>query len=278
MDPLVTSSLISTGGSLLGGLLGGGSKRPRISEAIKNAIGYKKHNSTSIALLDQLGIREGSQEGQYVSAPQADAIAQHYALTGKMGSAKLNNIHPLTALGIQPSVSGITNSIGSMDDSSSSRWGDALNEAGQGISRAVAAYSSREEREMSKISAKLQLENQELQNARLRSEIALMHSPGSPPGMSLAGSDSDARYPSQSHMPMGYGDTAPLLRVGRDRNGNPIRVYNDDLGDNEVLQAATAFGYSIPDWLHGNITRPAGAWLRDKLTPRYRGKRMFQYN
>ena len=35
-------------------------------------------------------------------------------------------------------------------------------------------------------------------------------------------------------------NSKPLLRIGVDSKGNPLRVYNEDLGDNEVLQALTA--------------------------------------
>lgn len=229
MDPIITSSLISAGSNLLGGLLGGKKKRGPSWE-------------------DQLTMHR---QGIFTD------------MKAKMDAARENNIHPIVALGgnfTGPQAQAQFGESGGTD------WGSVLDSAGQGVSRAVAAAASREEREIAKASAKLSLENQELQNARLRSEIALMHQAGQPPSYSWSAPETkDARYPQQSHMPMGYGDTAPLLRFGRDPAGNMIRVYNDDLGDNEMLQAASALGYSMPDWVHGNFTKPTAKKIRGYL-------------
>jgi hypothetical protein len=124
---------------------------------------------------------------------------------------------------------------------------------GQGVSRAVSAISSREERQAARIMSSLNIENMALQNDRIRSEIALMNAPGTPPALSSYGSDADARYPTQHQMPLGYGDTAPFLRKGLDSEGNTMRFWNDDLGDNEVMQALTSLGISVPEWLANNI-------------------------
>lgn len=167
-------------------------------------------------------------------------------------------IHPVVGLGGGAQFP----TVGAIGGGSSRDTGAAIANMGQGISRAASAYVSPEDRQTAKMSAALQLENQHLQNERLRSEIALMHTGGTP-GIS-SDPDADARYPKQSHMPLGFGDTAPLLRVGKDQKGNLVRVYNDDLGDNEVLQALTAFGFSVPDWIHQNLVRPAGKALRRK--------------
>lgn len=112
----------------------------------------------------------------------------------------------------------------------------------------------------------LVLERGHLENELLKSQIAQIRTNG--PGN--ATSSPDPRYPGQRDMPLGYGDTAPFLRTGKDAKGNLIRVYNDDLGDNELLQAATALGYSMPDWIHGNITKPGARVLRKIFGSGYR--------
>lgn len=96
--------------------------------------------------------------------------------------AEKAGIHPLAALGAPlGSPAGAT-----YGDSSSSRdIGSSIANMGQGIARATEAYGSREERELLKIGAKLDLENKQLQNERLRSEIGLMRQPGTPPGLTM---------------------------------------------------------------------------------------------
>lgn len=217
MDPITTSALISAGSSLLGSVFGGKSKGPTLTD-INDA-----------------------------NARQEDML-----FDVKMQNAKEHGIHPLVALGIPPQGGAVFGYGG--QDQGPNKF-DKIAEMGQGISRAAHAWMTRGEREMSKMSAELSLENQALQNDRLRSEIALLKQPGSPPGTSLYGNEADARYPSQAQMPLGLGDSAPLLRQGIDQQGDKIRVYNDQLGDNELLQAATAVGYSFPDWMRNKIRR-----------------------
>lgn len=242
MDPLVTSSLISAGSNLLGGVFGG-SKKSKVDP------------------VEQFRALQGEANRYALDFATKIPKAQMYGW-------KEAGIHPLAGLGMASPGAPAVGTFGQDTGSSGRDWGQIMSDMGQGVSRAVAAYATREEREMARYSSALQLENQQLQNDRLRSEIALMHAPGSPPGLSGSGNDADARYPSQSHMPMGFGDTAPLFRIGRDENGNLIRVYNDDLGDNEVLQALTAFGYSVPDWIHGKL-RPVRDWLRSNSLQRF---------
>jgi len=220
-------SIISGGLSLAGSLLAGKQKAP-----------------SGPTLEEQYNANLGAQLNAARQLPEAQAEGWRKA-----------GIHPLAGLGVSaPSVPGFA-SIG-QESSTDNRWGNALESMGQGVSRAAAAYASREERDMARASGLLQIENQQLQNDRLRSEIALMHSPGTPPGLSTAGNDGDARYPTQAHMPLGFGDSAPLLRKSIDRHGNTMDVYNDDLGDNEILQALTAAGVSVPQWMANNIIGP----------------------
>lgn len=270
MDPMVSSALISAGSSFLSGL-GGGQKRPRYLDAVKGLLGTDKRSR----------LQNGLVKGDIISTSEAQGIHEANMLRAKMASARELGIHPLSMLGI-PS-SGVPSLPLSGGDGGGSDRLAAASEMGQGISRAVAAYATREEREMAKASSALTLENQQLQNERLRSEIALMHAPGSPPGISGVGSDADARYPAQSHMPVGFGNSGPLYKKGYDEHGNPVRVLNEDvIGDSDFLQTVAALGYSLPDWISSNVgellgrahyryfVRPGGLFNKQRR-PRQKG-------
>ena len=99
-------------------------------------------------------------------------------IANTVGAAKEAGIHPLAALGINP-ASGAGFQIG--NDSTGPDIGSAIANMGQGIGRATAAYQSKEQRLMEQASATLSLENQQLQNDRLRSEIRLINQPATPP-------------------------------------------------------------------------------------------------
>lgn len=159
-------------------------------------------------------------------------------------------IHPIygfgggAAMGSMPGVQ-----VGSLGEREAGSRFQAL---GQGLSRAAQAWASREEREIAKVSAALQVENQRLQNDRLRSEINLMNQPGSSPGFTertAIPGQGDARYKLQHEMPLGVGDQKPLSISAVDEKGRSTRVLNPDLGDNEWLMLAHALGFSLPDWI-----------------------------
>lgn len=101
-------------------------------------------------------------------------FAQH-GIRWKVRDAKEAGIHPLYALGAQ------THSFTPV--SAGDPLGAAIADAGQGIGRAVSARQTHNERNTAFVRASqgLQLENMELQNVRLASEIALMRQPGQPP-------------------------------------------------------------------------------------------------
>jgi len=191
---------------------------------------------------------------RYKQALEAQMYATSNDFDTRLKAAKKHGLHPLVALGVntppapQPHYAGDTGSS----------VGQALSNAGQDVSRAVAAYQTKEQREEDRVLRKLSVERAGLENELLKSQIA-----GSRAQLAPAHSiNPDPRYPDQSQMPLGYGDTAPFLRMGKDSKGNPIRVYNDDLGDNELLQALTAIGMSVPDYIHGNLGRPTAKKLR----------------
>lgn len=257
MDPLVTSTLVSTGANLVGGLLGGKQKAPSWAPWMKAAVGPGNYKS---------GVN---------TLAKVQAFIDKTLLASKMEAARENGVHPLVALGIPPASVGGESYIGDVGPSSS-----IASEMGQGIGRAVEAYATKDERALTAQLQKLAVERSMLENENLKSDNALKRAqlaPALPFGSAMIAGQGDTRYPEQHRMPMGYGDSAPMLRVGRDAKGNPIRTWNDDLGDNEVMQAMTALTFSLPDWIHGNIGLPASRWLDDKITFRRNGKRWMQF-
>lgn len=148
MDPIITGSLINAGTSILGGLMGGGT-----SGASKEArhIAYDTWKTNKDLAYNGVKIR--------------------------VADAKEAGVHPAIALGLPGhSVPGTV--VG--DTSSSNRRGDAFRELGQGVSRAVEAAATKEDRLLARTSAALAVKNQQLQNDRLASEIALMNSSRTP--------------------------------------------------------------------------------------------------
>lgn len=220
---------LSSIGSFLGGLGSFGS-------ALGGVFGGKKKGPT---LQDQIN---GSIQLQRKSFEQSMANAKNYG------------IHPLMMLGA-PATSGGSISVSSDPAQNTFDKLSALAQGGSDLARGIAGPSHMEQLQARLLSA--QIEGQEIDNVSRASQIARMNQPANGPTMG------DPRYPEQLAMGMGFGDTAPFLRAARDSRGNPIRVYNDDLGDNEALQAATAMIYSLPDWLYSAVTKPAAkVWKR----------------
>jgi len=221
MDPIVTAALVDSGTKILGGLFGG------------------KEKSV-----------DPQQQLYWQRVAQQKSIKDYWDIT--MSKAGEYGIHPLTALGVNPSSGGSTFTFGG-GSSSNNRAAEVIQEAGGGISRAIAAHATIEERQMAKASAALQLQNQELQNARLASEIRLMNQPGLPPGMSDATrAGGDPRYPGQADMPFGYGDSGPMSRKAGTPYGFDVDVLNEDVvGDSELLQMLHGAGVTIPQLVTG---------------------------
>lgn len=253
--PTTAAGWATLGGGVLEGaskILGGGQKRPRISEHVKNMLGTKTYDRTWLSMAQKLGL--GGRVGSNIPLYAANALDAHVATRSKMASAKQLGIHPLMALGMPASGSSAVSISGAPSSDSFSRFASA----GADISRAIAAGQSNMERLQERL-LEAQIEGQEIDNVMRASQTRTAYGqPGMPPGLPVG---RDPRYPEQLAMPMGYGDTAPLLRKGRDARGDSIRVYNDDLGDNEILQAVTAVIHSLPDMV-ANAGRRTGDWLR----------------
>lgn len=133
MDPLISSSLISAGSSLLGKLFGG-SKGP---------------------------------------SPKDQADFQNVMIQNNMKSlmegAKSLGIHPTVALGLNPGVGGMSFDVGARDRSTT---GDMLNEMGQNLAGAVGRMQSADQKAVAAATTKLTLERGELENELLRTQIA----------------------------------------------------------------------------------------------------------
>lgn len=221
MDPLVTSALIQGGSDILGSLMGGGSKRgPSLQD----------QNDAAVSLDARM-------------------------IESRMKRAEELGIHPNVMLGIGP-MPGANFSIGGGDSGPSKA--EKMSQMGQGISRAVHAWQTREERELGKVSAQLAVENQSLQNDRLRSEIALLHAPGSPPGMSLP--SADPRYPDRKDLPLGADSASPRYLPLVNPDGSITNVTSPNAGDNEFLMAYDMLTKTLPDELKNAVRRDA----RDK--------------
>lgn len=101
--------------------------------------------------------------------------------------ARRAGLHPLAALGMPAISSGGVSFGGSGDDSLGSR----IERLGTGVSRAASVFQDRSTQALERVMAKLQVENAELQNARLRSEINLMNQPATPAPLALQNSALD---------------------------------------------------------------------------------------
>lgn len=168
-------------------------------------------------------------------------------------------IHPLFGM---TGASGITSMPSYSTPSESTRDFAAV---GQGIERAASVFTGRAEREIAAKSAALGIENQELQNKLLDTQIRHMNAPGTPPGFTDAafipgqGDSGLARAKAAiAKMDTPYGrvqGSFPLHKTAYDDQGDAIRLFNEeDLGDNDWAQLVHMLRYTIPDSAH-NVAR-----------------------
>jgi hypothetical protein len=136
---------------------------------------------------------------------------------------------------------------------------------GQNLGRAVnSVFQGAREKQL----GELAVERAKLENDLLRSQISNINSqPGDAPRPIQEGLQ-------DAETPVGY---APgfhgLLKLGVDpETGKVVRVWNDDLGDNEVMQALTAFGVTLPDLISGRIGEPTARKLRTYIQKRVKNK------
>ncbi|AXH73761.1 MAG: DNA pilot protein [Microviridae sp.] len=173
------------------------------------------------------------------------------ALQDKVADANAAGIHPLYAISGQTNQGGISMPSGDAPDN------DRFERMGQNIERAVTAYSTKNDRALMQKSTMLDLERKGLENEVLRnqaagSRLALQTQAGQPPAnQSVSGTKSKLE---EMGTPLGSEDgIVPMHVMGYDEDMNPIRVFNQKLGDNDTLQALHALRYTLPDYIQGGI-------------------------
>lgn len=186
-------------------------------------------------------------DDQYVAANKWAGIA----FDQKMEMAEKYGISKLYMLGAQPTQ---LPSVSIGDNSGPSR-GERLSMAGQDISRAGRALMSHGDRLDDTLQA-LSLERAGLENELLRSQISRVRQQSNPALANPGAQGLEAVIGDIPANQLGIADSIkPLYRVGYDQKGNPFRIFNDDLGDNDWAMAAT-LPVTGMDLYHGNVTRP----------------------
>lgn len=250
MDPMVTSALISAGSSLLGGVMGGGTKRPRYEPYIKSLLGSQWKKGTSLS--------------------DAERMHASNMFAGRIADAKAGGIHPLAVLGMQPF--GSPQATAFVPGSTSA--GDAVANLGQDIGRAYHAYSSQGERQLAAASAALNLENQSLQNDLLRSQINRMNAPGTPPGASLSLGPMGDVLPSEGTYSSSNSGveflTTPMNRVFVGYDGKPVLMPNQE--------AAESMEGNWPVGMFQNLWHNTLPFYRDRIVKKWKSRDNYLWN
>lgn len=172
----------------------------------------------------------------------------------RVKDAEAAGLHPLAALGMSP-AGGPSFSVFPQEKGPSTM--EAIGQMGQGISRAATAFQDREAREIELMSAGLSIENQQLQNERLRSEIALMRT-SQVPSFSAAqplipGSGDVLKVPKEYHAALGgveKGQRAALQEMVLPQLG-PVRFKSEDMAnateDSIIASLMLDLFYTVPD-------------------------------
>lgn len=246
VDPVSIGTMVAGGGQFLSGI-GGlfGSDGPGISEQL-----YEQ--------------REHQQ--------QLDWKRPSWIVHG----AKQAGLHPLAVLGSQ--VAGGAQAPFSVPDPNA-RALQSLSDMGQGLGTAVNAYSSREEKALQLKSQALAVENQELQNQRLRAENAVTMT-GRPAGMSLnplmpGQADSGVRLvPKEDTLNLsgnqpGIRPSAQTFDYPGNIFGGPVRHMSQEASeateDDFISKAIFALMYTAPD-LFKNM------WNNSRKFRQYKGR------
>lgn len=190
-------------------------------------------------------------------------------ILGVVQGAEAAGLHPLAALGMSGG-GGASISWGDRSDR-----GAALEQMGQGLSRAAEAYTGKEERTLNRRLMALNVENAELQNQRLASEIALMRTAATPAmasGTMIPGQTAGSPFnldtgvkvlPKEvtanigSHE-LGVEAGTKLVNYGTPDHPFVIPVYAGQ-DDNEILMSLHAAGVSLPSAIH--------EWMRQNVKP-----------
>lgn len=237
MDPLVTSTLISTGANLLGGLFGKKKKGPSLQE-------------------------------QYNIAYD-DKVKQYEYMPSHMVSGfKRAGIHPLYGLSGGSAQYSAPALIGGDDNGSTT--GQIISDMGNGVARAAEAYASKDERALNRRlleaqvkTAEAQATGTELQNVKIASEARLASQAGTPPSLnsgnprvSVVPSEIEASNPSDKAVAAGIPPSAQIF-INRD-------------GETSIMPSQQAKQASEDD-----ILLQLEWYYRNKIIPFMREKRMF---
>ncbi|AXH73632.1 MAG: hypothetical protein [Microviridae sp.] len=181
-----------------------------------------------------------------------------------VNGAKAAGINPLYAIGANPAQAP-SFSIGGGGSSRGDVF-DSLAEMGQGVGRAVSAYQGKAERVTAAMAAKLGLENQELQNEYIKSQIALNRAqlaPSFPSGSSAGNSPVEiiptTAHPRSSDAGQRGSSSKPIYQVW-DTPAGGFTTFSDDVGqymENDPL--------SIPAWYANALMRDLPAYLGKQL-------------
>lgn len=200
MDPLVTSSLISAGTSLLGGLFGGG----------------QSNNKARKLGIEQLTDQRRSQE-----------ILDRERPTWVADGARKAGISPLVAMGMQPvSVGGV--SVGG--DGGDSHRGQMLADMGQNLGRAAEAYLTQDQRAQQKVVDRLALERAGLENDLLRSQISAVNRTAATPGLPSPSSQVLPGQPYNPELDIPVSQKGTHLDYGPLVNADAVDFDSDPIG------------------------------------------------
>lgn len=215
------------------------------------------------------GKSSAEKQAQWWNAEELPRIQKDLAYNGifhRVQDAKQSGIHPLFALGFQPSNSP-SHVIG--DTGSSPNIGETM---GQNIGSAVNAFLGREEKLMQKRVAELQIEGAELDNAYKRAQIGLMtqggrsssmpttHSTGAMPGQGDSYIDVPAEnIKGMKGRPEGQGGAIP--EIGYTRT-SPTRL--DVVMSEQYKQRAEDDIIQQLKW-HGKHSVPIASRIRHAL-------------
>lgn len=251
------SSLGTAGGVLQG--IGG------VVDGIKGLFGGKSNGAAKEA--------RHIQWDNYVTAKDL----AYNGIQRRVEDAKKAGVHPVYALGgstaqFTPSTAAFVGNDGSV--------GDSMRQMGAGLQRAAAVGQTPQERLANRL-IESQIEGQELDNAKKASDLRLQQTGATVP---LGINDAFKHRLASLDTPLGSNHgTLPQHQIIYDEAGKPVQILNPDLEvDSELLSAAHAMMYTVPQWLWNNTggrslsRKLRGVFQRDRQNP-YK-QRLKQFN
>lgn len=207
--------------------------------------------------LGMQGAKDANAQNAAIAA-QNIALQREFAQSGiqwKVRDAQKAGVHPLYALGAS-TTSFAPVSVGAVNEAAP--MANALGAMGQDVSRAAAAYRGPSERANAVAGVMtaqevqgnaLKLDNMRLQNEILRSRLALINQPGTPPGV---------EFPVPENKKIE--ERPPLMQFGHrwptSPDTSPMKAWEDQYGDDGPAS-----------WLQSSIMygRDAGRFVANRL-------------